>query len=117
MSTLSIMINGRDYQVACDDGQEQHVKMLANSIDDRVRGLATRMGQTGDNMLLVLASLMMADELHDISREVSELQKQINQTTESLESGRMVQMEKAIASTIHDIAARIEKIAETIEKT
>lgn len=117
MSTLNIMINGRDYQVACDDGQEQHVKMLASTVDERVRELSQRMGQTGDNTLLVLASLMMADELHDIGKEVSELQKQITQTTESLESGRMVQMEKAIAGTIHDIATRIEKIAETIEKS
>lgn len=117
MSTLNIMINGRDYQVACDEGQEQHVKMLAEDIDDRVRMLSSRIGQAGDNVLLVLASLMMADELNDVRREVSELQKQINITTDSLESGKMVQMEKAIAATIHDIASRIERIAETIEKS
>lgn len=116
MSTLHIMINGRDYQVACDDGQETHVKMLADDIDNRVRALSSRMGQAGDSVLLVLASLMMADELHEIRQQISDFKKQNTGATASDQS-RMEEMEQVIAGTISEIALRIEKIADQIERS
>lgn len=115
MARVTVFINGREYQVACDDGQEEHLRRLAQEVDERVRQLGYTMGQAGESLLLVLASLMMADELHDIRRELTALRREITHTSQSFEQSKLIEMESAISTTIEEIAARIEKIAEHME--
>ena len=52
-------------QIACDDGQEAHLKRLGNYIDKRIAELVASVGQIGDARLLVMASLLIADEMSD----------------------------------------------------
>ncbi len=68
MAQVRLSINGRNYEVACDDGQEEHLARLAAYIDQRVRELSGVVGQVGESRLLVMASLLIADELHDSLR-------------------------------------------------
>jgi cell division protein ZapA len=63
MAKVSLTVNGRAYDVACDPGQEEHVKSLGREIDRRVGQLAENLGQVGDNRLLLLAALLISDEL------------------------------------------------------
>jgi cell division protein ZapA len=65
VANVDININGRIYAVACDEGQEARVADLAKTIDTRVRLLAGQgpVGAIGESHLLVLAGLMLADEL------------------------------------------------------
>ena len=67
MPKVDININGRLYAVACDDGQEARVAELAAMVDTRVRQLAGPgpVGGTGETQILVLAGLMLADELSE----------------------------------------------------
>jgi cell division protein ZapA len=65
MAQLTVTINGRNYQVACDDGQEAHLARLGTYIDNRVKELVAAVGQVGDARLLVMVSLLLADELSD----------------------------------------------------
>ena len=60
MAELDIMINGRSYAMACDDGQEEHLMSLAHHVGERVRDLAASYGQVGDARLLVMASILIA---------------------------------------------------------
>ena len=69
MSQVSITINKRTYTVACDDGQEGHLHSLAANVDGRIAELVAGMGQIGDQRLLVMASLLLADELEDVKSE------------------------------------------------
>jgi cell division protein ZapA len=73
MAQVGVRINGRQYQVACEDGQEAHLQKLAAYIDDRVSELVRDVGQVGDARLLVMASLLIADELADAYDELEEL--------------------------------------------
>jgi cell division protein ZapA len=73
MAQVSVRINGRHYQVACEDGQEAHLQKLAAYIDDRVAELVRDVGQVGDARLLVMAALLIADELADAYDELEEL--------------------------------------------
>ncbi len=61
MAQVSVEINGRKYQIACDDGQEAHLKRLGDYIDNRVQELIAGVGQVGDERLLVMVSLLFAD--------------------------------------------------------
>jgi cell division protein ZapA len=70
MAKVSLTINGRSYDVACDAGQEEHVKTLGREIDRRVGQFAEHLGQVGDSRLLLMAALLISDEL-ETAREAA----------------------------------------------
>jgi cell division protein ZapA len=66
MAHVTIRINGYAYTVGCEDGQEQHLMQMAAEIEQRITSIKEGIGvQSGEAKLLMLASLMLADELHD----------------------------------------------------
>ena len=58
MAHVEVKINGRGYEIACDNGQEEHVAELGDFLDRKVAELAVRIGQVGDSRLLVMAALL-----------------------------------------------------------
>ena len=124
LSIVPIRINGKDYQVACDDGEEDRLLMLAGEVDDRIQSLIFNMkNKPGEPMALLLAGLMMSDELIEKQKEIDDLQQEIKRLVARAnvkrghESGdtRIAEMELAMAATMDEIAARIEKITDQIE--
>lgn len=65
MAEVNITINGKQYGIACDDGQEQRVLDLAHFVNSRLKEIAAAGAGTNDSHLLVLTSILMADELFD----------------------------------------------------
>ncbi len=63
MSEVSVRVNGRIYPVGCEDGQEGHVRTLAQMFDQHVSDVAQDVGQLGETRLFLLGALMLADEL------------------------------------------------------
>jgi cell division protein ZapA len=107
MALVDITINGRVYQVACDDGKEQHLAKLGSYLDKRVGELAGTLGQIGEARLLVMAGLLVADELADAQSSAVDLKRR---------AGIMApEAEAALASGIDALAARIERIAAGLE--
>lgn len=123
MATVTLRISGRHYEVACDDGQEDHLRMLADEIDERVRAIISGMGHhPGEGMVMLMAALTMADEIVDnrrenreIADEVQRLAGLVNEDSRAGQEGRMVEIEQAMATTLEEIALRIEKIADQVE--
>lgn len=111
MAEVNININGRQFGIACDDGQEQRVSDLASYIDGRVRDISTAGGGTNESHLLVLASLMMADEMFDMRDAAANNNKaplgELQITRED---------ESTIVSAIDQIADRIDAIAGNLQK-
>ena len=111
MAQVAVTINGRGYQIACDDGQEEHLRTLAASIDRRVGELVAAMGQVGDNRLLVMASLLVADELSEVSSELKDLKSQIADG-----ANVSADTEKRVEALIDRMAGRIESVAGRLER-
>jgi cell division protein ZapA len=65
MAQVTITINGRNYPVACSEGEEQRTEELGRYVDAKVRTFVRELGQIGETRLMVLASLVLADELAD----------------------------------------------------
>jgi len=63
MPQMNIVINGHSYPVACNPGEEERLQALAAIVDDRVSRLAAGLGQIGETKLLLMASILLADEL------------------------------------------------------
>lgn len=58
MSQVSVTINGRQFRMACEDGQEAHLMSLARDLDSRIEGLRAKFGEIGDTRLTVMASTL-----------------------------------------------------------
>src|ERR1700761_6370366 len=65
MSQVSVTVNGHPYKIACEDGQEPRIRRLAQYVDARVGEFVRDVGQVGEARLLLLAALVIADELSD----------------------------------------------------
>ncbi len=63
MALVNVMISGRAYTIACDDGEEEHLRELGALVDAKAREVQETVGQVGDQRLLLMAALLMADEL------------------------------------------------------
>ena len=117
MAQVSVSVNGRSYIVACDDGEEDHLRELARYIDRHVQQLADTLGQVGDSRLLMMAGLLVADELSETLNRVDELEQEI----QSLKDVRSTIIEKAksaeaqVAEVLDAAARRVEDIAERLE--
>ncbi len=65
MSTITLTIGGRDYAIACDDGEEAHLHRLGQIIDEKLQAMSTTAPQS-ENRGLLFAALMLADELQEL---------------------------------------------------
>lgn len=110
MSDVTLTINRRAYQVACEDGQEDDLRSLGRLVEERVEELVDSMGQIGDQRLLVMASLLFADD----AKGAREALKKAQDKVDALDAGKKADDEAAGA--IEDLAARIEALAGAIEK-
>lgn len=77
MGQVTVKVNNIAYQVGCDDGEEDHVLYLAEFIDSRVQELAQAMGQVGEERLLLMASLLIAEDLEESYSELETLRQEI----------------------------------------
>lgn len=107
MPSLDIVVNGRHHVVQCQDGEEQRVRRLASYIDRRVADLVRTQGQIGDTRLLVMTSLLIADELADAQDEIRALKQAVDESMRNAE-------EKA-GEAVDRVAERLEAIAGRLE--
>ena len=107
MAQISVTVNSRSYMVGCDDGEEQHVGHLAEYVDKRVRALTESVGQVGEARLLLLASLLLADELSDLFERIETLERQAGETESAAES--------AAGADIVALTERLEAVADRLE--
>ena len=102
MGQVNLTINSRPFAVTCDDGQEGRIRLLGQYVDAKVAEFAGNIGQVGEARLLLLAALVIADELAD-ANEALRLER--SETREAA----------AAASSINGIAQRVEAIAARLE--
>lgn len=71
MGQVTVRVGGYTHPVSCEDGQEGHLIALAADVDRRVASIRAMGGQYGESRLLLLAALLLADEIHDLRVELS----------------------------------------------
>jgi cell division protein ZapA len=117
MGLVSVSLNGRPYDIACDDGQESHVAHLADVLNSRVVALAETVGQVGESRLLLLAGLLVADELVEARARLEQLTR--DGAAQEPSAGAVVTAtgltEAELAEMINGLAQRIEEIAERLK--
>jgi cell division protein ZapA len=117
MGQVSVSINNRQYRMACEDGQEEHLTQLALELDRRIAKLRSDFGEIGDMRLTVMAALIVGDEL----AEQRQRQRRLEDELAALQDARMVASDRskategAIASAFNAAAERIERLARALD--
>jgi cell division protein ZapA len=119
MSQVSVTINGRQFRMACEDGQEGHLMNLARDLDTRIEGLRTKFGEIGDTRLTVMAALTLADSLSETGQRIKRLEDELA----ALQAGRAQSSDHAkaaqsvVAAALTAAAERIEIITKKLNAT
>jgi cell division protein ZapA len=112
MSSVNITINGKQYRVACEPGQEQRLTQLAEDFDDRIAGMRSRFGEVGDARLTVMAAMMLGDELFDARAKIAKLEADISalNVARAGANDRLNRTEAAVVTALEAAADRIERM-------
>jgi cell division protein ZapA len=116
MGEVTISLNGKSYRLECDDGEEQHLTALADQIGRQIDDLRGRVGQVGDDRLLLMAGLVFADELHASRRKLEELDSKLTAIMEDRASADQLaeSAQAELASQIEAAAERIQALTERL---
>ncbi len=119
VSQVNVTINGRQFRMACEDGQEDHLRQLAKDLDERIVALRGQFGEIGDARLTVMAALMVADELAEASKKLRRMETDHTalQDARSLDAERNQATQAAIVAAFNTAAERIEAMARKLGQT
>ena len=116
MAQVEVLINGRAYKVACDDGEEEHLLNLADYLDRKVMDLTKTVGQVGETRLILMASLVIADELAETMDKL-EATNETAATASAGSEGASLAYADVASDALSTVAKRIEDIAAGLENT
>ncbi|MEC9343947.1 MAG: cell division protein ZapA [Pseudomonadota bacterium] len=113
MAHVTVTINGKTYRMACEEGQEQNLRDLAERFDGYVGQLRGAFGEIGDQRLTVMAGVMVTDELQEAHKRLRTLEADIETLRASRDEalGRAYSAESEIARQLHAVAERIEGVS------
>jgi len=77
MAEVTITLNGRTYRLECDDGEEEHLLALSDKVGKRLGSLQKQFGQVGDDRLLLMTALMIADEMNEVEKKLEEAEAEL----------------------------------------
>ena len=116
MAQVVVTIAGRTYRMSCEDGQEGHIEALAAHVDSKMAGLRTSFGEIGEQRLVVMAAITIADELAEANGRIASLEQQIGALSEVSHDARQMReaREGHLAEALGGAAERLEKLAREI---
>jgi cell division protein ZapA len=119
MAQVTATIAGRQYRLACEDGQEEHLQLLAKDLDERIEELRKKFGEIGDTRLTVMAALMVADELSEAARKIRRLEEESTglQDARVVASDRAKAASSAVVNAFNSAAERIEGITKKLNQS
>ena len=115
MSEIDVLIGGRNFNVACQEGEELFLRAAAAMLDAEARPLVAQMGRLPEARMLLMSALMLADKTAAYEEEIRALKKQLAQTPKEAKSVEIAVIPPHIPETLAEIAARAEAIAARIE--
>jgi cell division protein ZapA len=116
---VNVTINGRQYRMACEEGQEARLLNLAESFETRIESLRGKFGEIGDARLTVMAALMVCDEMVDANLRIRALEEELValRDVRVVATDRARATQTAVANALNAAADRIEKTTQILNRT
>jgi cell division protein ZapA len=118
MSHVSVTIAGRAYRMACDEGQEEHLLGLGRFLDGRNDELRGSFGEIGDMRLVVMAGIMVADELSEAQRKIRALEQDVEalRIDRASAMAREEQSQTRVVEAVTEAASRLDRLADALHR-
>lgn len=119
MPSVNVTINGKNYRMACDDGQEAHLESLAAEFDRYVNTLKGSFGDIGDQRLTVMAGVMVTDELLELKEKLSKTEAELAKVKDSslLQNREKQAGDEELSQAIIEAASKIENLSKKMAKS
>jgi cell division protein ZapA len=116
MATVGVTIAGRVYRMACGEGEEGHLQTLARHVDATLATLRAGFGEIGDQRLIVMTAITIADELSEAQRRIAMLEAELGSLVATTTDGAALhdQLAEDIAASLGQVADRIETLARVL---
>jgi cell division protein ZapA len=127
MPEITIVIGGRSFEVACQEGEEHYLQSAAKMLDDEAQVLSDQVGRMPEARMLLMAGLMLADKTASSEDKIVQIQGQLNERDAELEGLRnagaplperieVAVIPTAVTDTLAELAARAESLAASVEE-
>ena len=119
MANINIKFNGKDYLLSCDDGQEESLKKLTTYLDQKYSELKKKLGNIGENKLLLITAIKLIDEHFNLRQKITEQKKKLDQLSSKFKELKTlaVKYKDVKEEEIQDLNKKIEDIKKNIEET
>ncbi|AXI47000.1 cell division protein ZapA [Sulfitobacter sp. SK012] len=126
MPETNIVIGGRQFEVACQEGEESYLQAAAKMLDDEAQVLSDQVGRMPEARMLLMAGLMLADKTASVEDRITEIRSELAEREAELAGlrGTVVEPERvevpvipqAVNDTLAEIAARAESLAAEVDE-
>ena len=118
MANVNIKFNNKDYLLSCDDGQEESLKKLTKFLDKKYSELKDKLGNIGENKLLLITTIQLIDEYFDLKQKVTLQKKKLDEISSKFKEIRSLAFEykKDKDNEINKLNEELKKFEKTIEK-
>ena len=118
MANVNIKFNGKDYLLSCDDGQEESLKKLTSFLDNKYLELKKRLGNIGENKLLLITAIQLIDEHFDLKKRIVAQKKKLDDLSNKFKELRSlaIKYKDNKEEEIKDLNQEIDKIKKSIEE-
>jgi cell division protein ZapA len=119
MAQINVTINGRQFRMACENGEEARLTRLAEQLDGRIRQLRASFGEIGDTRLTVMAALALADELSEVKERLRRLEPEPATLQEAsvVSADHAQATQAAVVAALNAAAERIESLTRQLNQT
>ncbi len=118
MANVNVKFNNKDYLLSCDDGQEESLKKLAKFLDKKYTELKDKLGNIGENKLLLITTIQLIDEYFDLKQKVTQQKSRLDDISNKFREIKSLAIEykKGKDLEIQKLNEELEEFKKTIEK-
>ena len=128
MPEIQVSIGGRDFDVACQEGEEHYLRTAAKLLDEEASVLSDQVGRLPEGRMLLMAGLMLADKTANVEDRAAEIQAQLDEVKAELTALKQAQasaepervevpvVPQSVTDTLAELAARAEALAAAVEE-
>ncbi len=118
MANVNVKFNNKDYLLSCDDGQEESLKKLTKFLDKKYSELKDKLGNIGENKLLLITTIQLIDEYFDLKEKVVKQKSKLDEISNKFKEIKSlaIQYKKDKDFEIQKLNDELEKFKNMIEK-
>tara|TARA_B100000242_G_scaffold283150_1_gene245107 strand:+ start:218 stop:664 length:447 start_codon:yes stop_codon:yes gene_type:complete len=118
MANVNVKFNNKDYLLSCDDGQEDSLKKLTQFLDKKYSELKDKLGNIGENKLLLITTIQLIDEYFDLKQKITHQKNRLDEISNKFKEIKSlaIQYKKDKDIEIKQLNEELEKFKKTIEE-